>query len=210
MNSANKDPYRKDFPRALTALQIFLQNNPDAQKDTRMYIHSWMRQSRDIPHCAKVLYVDQYCRGTADYHNLCGVPPQILNEIYNAGDVFLHTSQGGGFEIPLLEASSAGVPSIAQDFVGFKELIRDHGWLIKPKTKYFTQLDGLQAIADEYEIADAIEDAYNHLDKRKKMGNKARKFALNFKWSIINREWHKVFDEIIDEISYKPLSVRQL
>lgn len=210
INGANKDPYRKAFTRMFLALQIFLQNNPDATKDVRVYVHSWMKQARDIPHGAKILQVDQFCRGTADFHNLCGIPQHIMAKIYGAADVFFHLSQGGGFEVPILEAMSCGVPVIGSSFVGMTDLVKGHGWLIPPKTKYFTVLDALQCIADEYKAADALEDAYNHPEKRKKFGEAGRKFALQFDWTKINPMWHKLFDDIIDEISYKPLETRSL
>jgi len=210
MNGANKDPYRKAFMRMFLALQIFLQNNPDAARDTRVYVHSWMKQARDIPHGAKTLYVDQYCRGTADYHNLCSVPQTVMSDIYGAADVFMHLSQGGGFEIPILEALSKGLPVIGSDFVGMPELIKDHGWLIPMKTKYFTVLDALQGIADEYKAADALADAYNHPEKRRKFGEAGRRYALDFDWTKVNPMWHNLFDEVIDEISYKPLESRRL
>lgn len=210
VNGANKDPYRKAFTRMFLALQIFLQNNPDAVKDTRMYVHSWMKQSRDIPHGAKILYVDQYCRGTHDFHNLCGIPKPVMARIYGAADVFFHLSQGGGFEVPILEAMSCGKPVIGSDFVGMTDLIKGHGWLVPPKTKYFTPLDALQCIADEFKAAEALEYAYNHPGQRKKFGEAGRKFALDFDWSKVNPQWHNLFREVVEEISYKPLAARKL
>lgn len=210
INGANKDPYRKAFTRMFLALQIFLQNNPDAAKDVRVYVHSWMKQARDIPHGAKILYVDQFCRGTADFHNLCGIPDKVMSDIYGAADVFLHLSQGGGFEVPILEAMSKGIPVIGSDFVGMTELIKGHGWLIPPKTKYFTVLDALQCIADEYKAAEALADAYNHPQKREQFGKAGREFALNFDWSKINPLWHNLFDGIMEEMAYKPLEARKL
>lgn len=196
LNGANKDPYRKGFMRSFIALQIFLQNNPDARKDVRVYIHSWMRQARDLPHGAKVLQIGEYLRGTADYHNLQGVPDDIMVKLYGAADVFMHLSEGGGFEIPILEAMSCGVPVIGSDFLGMTELIKDHGWLIPAKTRYFTPLDALQQIDDEYKAAEALEDAYNHPDKRRALGMKAREFALGFDWDKVNPLWIQLFENI--------------
>jgi glycosyltransferase involved in cell wall biosynthesis len=196
LNGANKDPYRKGFPRDFIALQLFLQNNPDAKRDTRMYVHSWMRQARDLPHTAKVLHVQEFIRGTPDYSNLQGVPDDAMAKIYGAGDVFMHLSEGGGFEIPILEALSCGLPVIGSDFLGMTELIKNNGWLIPAKTKYFTPLDALQQIDDEYKAAEALEDAYNHPEKRKKLGEDARKFALGFDWEKVNPVWIQLFENI--------------
>jgi len=210
MNGANKDPYRKAFMRMFTAIQIFLHNNPDAEKDLRIYVHSWMKQARDIPHGAKVLHVQHLCRGTDDYHNLCSVPDYAMANMYGAADVFMHLSEGGGFEIPILEALACGVPVIGSDFVGMNELIEDHGWSVPMKTKYFSPLDALQGIADEYKAADALEDAYNHSNKREAFGKKGRKFALNFDFKIVNTAWIKFFEEIRQEMSYTSLETRLL
>lgn len=210
INGANKDPYRKAFMRMFIALQLFLEANPDAKKDTRVYVHSWMKQARDIPHGAKTLNVDEYCRGCADYHMMCGVPDDNMTRIYGAADVFFHLSQGGGFEIPLLEAMSCGVPPIACDFVAMGELVKGHGWLVKAKAKYFTPVDALQAIAHEEKAADALEYAYNHPEERKRLGEAGREFALGYDWSVVNPQWYKLFEDIRDDWTTPSYEKRRL
>ena len=42
LNAANKDPFRKDYARMFSAFQIFLEQNPDAKKDARFHVHSWV------------------------------------------------------------------------------------------------------------------------------------------------------------------------
>lgn len=212
INGANKDPYRKAFMRAFIALQLFFQNNPDAERDTRVYVHSWMRFARDLPHGARTLQVDWACKGCSDYHMLCGVPDDAMAQIARTADVFLHPTQGGGFEIPIMEALSCGVPVIASDFVGIPELVGNAGWLIPPKTKYFSPLDATQAIADEYKMCDAIEKAYNMSPKaRRRMGMKGRKHVLEeYQWVDVNRQYRELIENTINEMRYKPLKERQI
>jgi glycosyltransferase involved in cell wall biosynthesis len=209
-NGANKDLYRKGFPRMFAAIQIFLEQNPDAERDTRVYVHSWMRQSRDLPHTAKVLHVQHLCRGTNDYDNLCSVPEQSMAKLYGAADVFMHLSEGGGFEVPILEALSCGVPVIGSDFVGMNELIKDHGWSIPMKTRYLDALDSTQGIADEFKAADALEDAYNHPEKREAFGKAGREFALGFDFDKVNEKWIGFIEGIRRETMYKPLEQRKI
>ena len=210
MNGANKDAYRKGFMRMFSAIQIFLHNNPDAQKNLRVYVHSWMKQARDIPHGAKTLHIQHLCRGTDDYHNLCSVPESAMAKIYGAADVFMHLSEGGGFEVPILEALSCGVPVIGSDFVGMGELVEGHGWSVPMKTKYFSPLDALQGIADEYKAAEALEDAYNHPEKRIKFGEAGRQFALDYDFKHVNAKWIEFFEDIRGETGYTPLETRLL
>ena len=208
MNGANKDPYRKGFMRMFQAIRIFLDQNPDAEKHTRVYVHSWMKQSRDIPHGAKTFKIQHLCKGTGDYHNLCSVPDMTLAKFYNAADVFMHLSEGGGFEIPILEALSCGVPVIGSDFVGMNELVAGHGWSIPMKTTYYSPLDAQQGIADEYKAAEALEDAYNNPEKREAFGKAGRQFALNFDWIKINPIWLKFFESIRREWQQVPIQER--
>jgi len=217
MVGANKDPYRKGFMRTFIALQLFFERNPDARKDTRVYLHSWMKQSRDIPHGAKTLHVEPYCRGTNDYHMLTAASEADMARIYGAADVLVHPSQGGGFEIPILEAMAAGVPVIGSDFVGMTELITGHGWLIPAikgesgaKSIYFTPLDATQIIVDEFKLADAIEDAYNHPERREAYGKAGRRFAEGFDWSLVNPMWHQLFEDMRREWHTPPLENRRL
>ncbi len=216
MNGANKDPYRKGFMRMFTAIQLFLDNNREARQKTRLYIHSWMRQARDLPHGLKVLGLDQFAKCTGDYHNLCGVPDDALARFYGAADVFFHLSEGGGFEIPVLEAMASGVPVIATDFLCMKELVQDRGWLIPPiregkaVSKYFTPLDATQCIANEEKAADALEDAYQHPEKRAKFAELGRQHALNFDWKIVNEKWIELFENFRQEWRTVPLSERRL
>lgn len=211
INGANKDPYRKAFMRSFIALQMFLNDNPDARKDTRVYVHSWMKLARDIPHGAKTLQVEDVCRASADYHMLCGVPDDKMAQITASADLMIHPTQGGGFEIPLLEAMSCGVPVAGTDFVGIPELVEGNGWLIPPKTKYFSPLDSTQAIADEFALKDIIEEAYNQPQKAKRFGEAGRRKAVKeFDWSVVNPMYRGLIDEVREETSFTPVSERRL
>jgi glycosyltransferase involved in cell wall biosynthesis len=210
MVGANKDPYRKNYGGMFTAIKHALDQCSELKRNLRVYVHSWMRQARDIPHAAKVLHIDEYCRGTRDYDNLCGVSDSTLSHHMACSDVFLHLSQGGGFEVPMLEALSCGLPLIASDFICMSELVHDHGWPIPVRTKYLSPLDAMQGIVDEYVAADAIVDAYKHPDKRASFGKASREFALNFDYNLINDEWLKLFEEIRASREYTRLEARKL
>jgi glycosyltransferase involved in cell wall biosynthesis len=133
-----------------------------------------------------------------------------MAKLYGAADVFMHLSEGGGFEVPILEALSCGVPVIGSDFVGMNELIKDHGWSIPMKTRYFSALDSTQGIVDEYKAADALEDAYNHPEKREAYGKAGREFALGFDFDKVNEQWIGFIEGIRRETMYKPLEQRKI
>ncbi len=207
---ANKDPYRKNYGGMFTALRLALEQCNELKRDLRVYVHTWMKQARDIPHAAKVLHIEEYCRGTSDYNNLCGVPDSNLSRHIACSDVFLHLSQGGGFEVPMLEALSCGIPVIGSDFICMSELVREHGWAIPVRSKYLSPLDAHQGLVDEYAAADAIVDAYKHPDKRAGFGKAAREFALHFDHNLINEVWLRLFEDIRASQEYTKLEARRL
>ena len=113
---------------------------------------------------------------------------------------------------------SCGVPVASSNFVGIPELVKGNGWLLDPvtsekgaKSLYFSPLDATQIIVDEYQIADAIEDAYNHPKKARKLGMAGRKKAVaEFDWKHVHPKYFDILEEVRDEQSYKPLKERRM
>jgi len=186
----------------MLGFQIFLDNNPDAKKDSRMFIHGWRMGARDLQRDARVLKVDRYIKTSFLYDMLCGLNEENMRRMYGAFNVFANCAQAEGFGIPILEACSCGVPPITTNWTSMTELTKDHGWLIPPVTQYFTALSSLWAIPNEFKIAEAYEEAYNSPDKVAKLGKKARKFSLNYDWDTkIIPKWIRLFEEVRQEIS---------
>lgn len=197
VNAANKDPQRKSFERMMLGLQLFLNNNPDAKKDTRMYIHSWRHGGRDLQRDARILKVEPYLKMAFTYDMLCGFNDEHMRTMYGAFSVLANCSQAEGFGIPILEACACGVPPIVTKCTAMTELTDGHGWLVPEVTRYFTALSSLWAIPNEVEIAKAFEDAYNHPDKVADFGNKARAFSLQYDWDTkIIPQWLRLFEDI--------------
>lgn len=63
-----------------------------------------------------------------------GIPPEDLWMLMASADVFVLPSKTEGLGLPLLEAMTMGLPCIATDASGMKELLSDgRGWLIPPE-----------------------------------------------------------------------------
>ena len=158
------------------------------------------------------MQVDWACKGSGDYHMLCGVPEDAMARIARAADLFIHPTQGGGFEIPVMEAMSCGVPVIASDFVGLPELVEKGGWLAKLKTHYMSPLDATQAIVDEHDLAAKIEKVYNMSERgRRRVGARGRKRVLReYRWEDVNRSYRELIDLAVEEMRYNPLKERKI
>jgi len=67
------------------------------------------------------------------------------------------------------------------------------------------------AIPDEYEIAEALEDAYNNPDKMRQYGEKAREFSLNYDWKkVVVPLWFKLIEELREDLRPKTRAERRI
>jgi glycosyltransferase involved in cell wall biosynthesis len=55
--------------------------------------------------------------------------------LYNACDLFLHTSLYEGFGFPILEAMACGIPIISSDSSSLPEVVKNAGYLLDPNDK---------------------------------------------------------------------------
>jgi glycosyltransferase involved in cell wall biosynthesis len=103
-----------------------------------------------------------------------------LNELYNAGDVFILPSAGEGFGIPAVEAQASGSPVILTDFTAQSELCGG-GWLIEvdEMDAEITLQYSEQAHVSAGQILKALEQAYAAKGDEKRR-TQAREFALQY------------------------------
>jgi glycosyltransferase involved in cell wall biosynthesis len=124
MNSANKGtPSRKGFYEAFAAFKAI----SDKRDDAMLYLHGEMNgiyNGENLPGIAEMVGIDPAKIVFApQYHFLAGyLLPDFVNAVYNAADVFLSTTHGEGFGIPIIEAQAAGCPVIVPDASATSEL----------------------------------------------------------------------------------------
>jgi len=203
VNAANKDTGRKGYEQMFRALNHFLDNNPDAQKDTRMYIHTWSNfpGGMNLMPLAKCFDVDPYIHVSSPWYMYCGLSVEKMAEMYQGFDVFMNLSRNEGFGIPILEAAASGVPTIATNFTSMTELVQGHGWLVEPVTYITDLLMSNTAIPNHFEAAEYIEKAYNSQSLREDLGGKARRFSLNYDWEkVVQPLWVDLFEDIRREL----------
>lgn len=178
MNAANKGmPSRKGFYEAFKAFKTI----SDRYENAVLYVHSDLigLEGEHLPQHVDALEIDpdkvlyaplyQYRSGL-----LSG---RYLNDVYNAGDVFLTTSHGEGFGIPIAEAQMAGSPVIVTDFSAMSELCMT-GWKV-PGTPFCPWTGVEQVIPDVDKVIEALDTAY-HLRENESIRHEAREKALAY------------------------------
>jgi glycosyltransferase involved in cell wall biosynthesis len=122
--AANKGfPSRKNLPELIKAWAKFVYEHPGSV----LYLHSnplGVHSGLDLERLARfyglppesIQFPDPYLLNQGQYGTA------YLNAAYNAADVFVLPSSGGGFEIPIMEAQSAGCPIVTTGVTAMEEL----------------------------------------------------------------------------------------
>lgn len=107
-----------------------------------------------------------------------------LVKIYQGADVFVLPSLNEGMSNTMLEALSSGLPLVATDTGGTKELLNDgeNGFIVKMK--------------DADDIADKIEKLILNPDLKKKMGEASRQKAEGMSWEKVAKQYYELYKSL--------------
>lgn len=194
---------RKMIPRMFRACKRFLENNPDAEKNTK--IIAWTDMLPEF-------FTEDGARGTMlrtvanrlGLQNVIFTPTRKLYStgleeyrmplIYNAGDCVLCGSNEG-FWMPGIEAGACGVPAVvvesaAAPEVTTGELAKVADWDVMNPVGYN------QPLVDIDDMAKGIEKIYNGDPKR--YMREARRYAMKYDVNSVYEKYWKPFLERIE------------
>jgi len=141
-----------------------------------------------------------------------------MNEVYNLMDVFLLTTSGEGFGIPIIEAMACEVPVLATDYTTTQELVIDnncgfgiklsgveHVDMFKTNMKEYDDLNLNGTMTGSWEVERGfceIDDAVNKLEMlknfpsmRKDMGKNGRlAVERDYDFKKIAKQWDKLIE----------------
>ncbi len=118
------------------------------------------------------------------------IKPDMLHTVYNAADIFCLPSHWEGIACVLLEAMSAGLPSVTTAMCGHPEVINnnDNGILVPMKSP--------AALATE------LLSLITNTEQRKRLGDTARNFIVN-EWGDYAETSMKLYKRIEELLSVK-------
>ena len=136
-----------------------------------------------------------------------GMPPQQMSLVFQAMDVFLALGGMEGFDLPLAEAQSCGLPLIVSDSSTHPELVENGkcGLIAKSPTyngKHkvtFGSYNGIECdLPDPYDVAKKMELLYKDSTLREKLGIAAsEKACRDYDWAIIRKKWVDLVKSLI-------------
>jgi UDP-glucose:(heptosyl)LPS alpha-1,3-glucosyltransferase len=120
--------------------------------------------------------------GVAERIRWLGVRADV-RPVYAAADAFVLPSSYETFSLVAFEAAASGLPVIASDVNGVRELVTsgESGYLVEPSAE---------------EIATRLRELGSDPELRARVGAAARESALRFRWEQMVREHHELFERL--------------
>jgi len=150
-----------------------------------------------------------------------------MNEVYNLMDVFLLSTSGEGFGIPIVEAQATGVPQLVTDYTTTHELLVEDGKCGEPiklaavkddfsemmgKDVHMKEIDykmNAGTLTGSWDVERGFMDVYDGVDKLKRLYDNrsllktysqiGRKKAENFySWDVVFPQWTNLWNRMLE------------
>jgi glycosyltransferase involved in cell wall biosynthesis len=126
-----------------------------------------------------------------------------MREVYNLMDVFLLTTSGEGFGVPIIESMACGVPPVVTNYTTTKELIIDNdaGLAIDVVAELTGSWEVERAVCDLDDCAKKLTKLYEDTELRKKCSqNGLEAVKRDYDWEKVMPLWYKLLEDIQNEI----------
>jgi phosphatidylinositol alpha-mannosyltransferase len=193
-NGADVELFASAEPASLPEeRRILFVNRLDRRKGFPVMVESFRRLAADRPDVLLVVAGDGEDRGAvselpialrARVIMLGAVPHDDLPPYHAASEVFAAPATGReSFGIVLVEAMAAGLPVVASDIAGYREVVRHgvEGILIPPR--------------DPGALAEALRTVLDDPEAARRLGAAGRDRARRYSWDVVARELVGVYEE---------------
>lgn len=206
-----RNQYRKNIPALFEAVKKLIPIIPNI----RLVYHSiptitpqGIPNSHDLSQISKELGIEKYVSHVqGDTSNI--LPYNLINDLYNAGDVFVLPTMGEGFGLPLTESMAAGLPTIGTDCSAVTEVIGDRGLLAKVGAWTYVDTGCKHAIVDVNDLAQCIYRMSGDQKLREESIKKGFEFTKTLTPEKVAKRFIKTFEKVLEE-DYQPLAVEKM
>jgi glycosyltransferase involved in cell wall biosynthesis len=211
--NGNRNQFRKRIDVTISAFAKFAVGRPDA----RLYLHMGLKdQGWDVmPLFAREMQkngLDPNGRiiMSANTPNPPNVSVEMLNWIYNAADVGVNSTKGGGWELVNFEHAACRVAQVVPDHTSTKEVFEGYGKLIRcDHVDVDTNFGREMPCPSDTHLAELLTELYENPQERLETAERCYQRVTDtaFQWDTVAAEFHKVFQDVLDDTYELPQEV---
>ena len=203
--NGNRNQFRKRIDITISAFAKFAVGRPDA----RLYLHmgtvdqGWQimplfareMQKNGLDPNGRIIM-------SANTPNPPNVSVEMLNWIYNAADVGINTAKACGWELVNFEHAACRVAQVVPDHTSTKEVFEGYGKLIRcDHVDVDTNFGREMPCPSDTHLAELLTELYENPQERLETAERCyqRVTDVAFQWDTVAAEFHKVFQEVLDD-----------
>ena len=209
--NVNRNSLRKDVAKTILAFSEFKKMVPNSI----LYLHMLAKDGGASGHVVDLtvplrevgLKPGEDVFIPANYSPATGVPPDVLNLLYNTGDLFLTTHCGEGWGLSGAEAMACRLPVVIPNNTSTPEIFGkdgDRGYIYDCKEQIFIDNSGFRPVGHLQDILDKLMEAYEDWQdgkagkstRQKEILDRASEFTRRFSWDNVCADWVTLFDEL--------------
>lgn len=205
---------RKMMDRTIKSFALYAKKNPKAI----LFMHTDPDDAAQVFHMGSLIhrYGIQNRVLFSGMKYFKGFDYSQMNAIYNIMDVFLLTTSGEGFGIPIIEAQSAGIPVLVTDYTTTRELVKETkgGMCIdlvgdteeeNPDVHGNELLDGTltgswnveRGMCSIKDCAKKLQLLEENPMLREQLGKNGREAMIkSYSWDVVMPQWIKLIEEL--------------
>jgi len=195
----NRNSTRKQIPYSMLAFKEFKKIVPNSM----MYIHTKaVDQGGELPKVVQDLQMESKRDFIfpGKYSPTKPVPPHILNNLYNTGDLFLSCHLGEGWGLSLTEAMAAGVPVVTGNNTCMQQQFGDNserGYMYECRDSIHIDSSGFRPKGLIPDIVEKMVEVYEAGPKQQNPKVVlARDWAVQHDWKEVTKKWVELFDNL--------------
>ena len=194
--NVSRNTQRKNWGDTFRVFAEFVKTHDDAL----LYCHTKIRDGGvDLTDLIARYHLEKYVQYPANLDPFVGVEDPALNAYYNAADVFLTTTLGEGFGIPLAEAMACEVPVVAPKFSACAEVVGPGGICVDETRRWASGRGVDLSLPNCDQILAALEDLYSHADRRKILGRRGHHYVdEHWRWPKILPGFRQALQEAVE------------
>lgn len=211
--SVNRNSARKQIPYSILAFKEFKKQVPNSV----FYIHTAMHdQGGDIEIAVKDagLSLTRDIILPLDYSPAHGVPDDMLNQIYNMGDLYLSTHVGEGFGISNLETLAAGTPAVVPDNTCMDEIFgknQERGYLYPCNDWLWIDQSGYRKKGNLSDIVETMMKVYRTGPKENNpVVQNGLDWVKQLDWQVITKQWINLLIQTLENKKDNQIQVVEL